>query len=172
MTIDIINSSFPFLKKNLKAYIWPKVGVASATRHPAYSSRTYSNDIGVWILYYLRIHTCVCHLFVLSIQILSADFYWRSTNNLKQVIRLSRPVVFNQGIQPICLPSLAPSLVNATVSGIMLREWTVNKLKNEGEKWIYRYFKHFSYIQLINSTVCRSCNVHRWLGRCQVFVCF
>ena len=83
---------------------------------------------------------------------------------LIKVIKLSRPVVFNQGIQPICLPSLAPSLVNATVSGIMLREWR--------EKWIYRYFKHFSYIQLINSTVCRSCNVHRWLGCCQVFVCF
>ena len=91
---------------------------------------------------------------------------------LIKVIKLSKPVVFNHGIQPICLPSLAPSLVNATVSGIMLREWTVNKLKNEGEKWIYRYFKHFSYIQLINSTVCRSCNVHRWLGCCQVFVCF
>ena len=110
----------------------PKVGVASATRHPAYSSRTYSNDIGVWILYYLRIHTCVCHLFVLSTQTLSADFYWRSTNNLKKVIKLSKPVVFNQGIQPICLPSLAPSLVNATVSGILLREWVVNSLKNEG----------------------------------------
>jgi len=56
-----------------------EVGVASATRHPAYSSRTYSNDIGV--------------------------------------IKLSKPVVFNQGIQPICLPSLAPSLVNATSVG-------------------------------------------------------
>jgi len=56
-----------------------EVEVAKATRHPAYSGRTYSNDIAV--------------------------------------IKLSRPTMFNAAVQPLCLPSLAPSLVNTTSEG-------------------------------------------------------
>jgi len=56
-----------------------EIEVGESTRHPAYSGRTYSNDIAV--------------------------------------IKLSRPALFNSHVQPLCLPSLAPSLLNTTSEG-------------------------------------------------------
>jgi len=56
-----------------------EVEVGEAARHPAYSGRTYSNDIAV--------------------------------------VKLSRPALFNSHVQPLCLPSLAPSLLNTTSEG-------------------------------------------------------
>jgi len=56
-----------------------EVEVGEAIKHPAYSARTYSNDIAV--------------------------------------IKLSRQALFNTNVQPLCLPSLAPSLVNTTSEG-------------------------------------------------------
>ena len=51
--------------------------------------------------------------------------FWRKSggggdayHGMPQVIKLSRPTLFNSAVQPLCLPSLAPSLVNTTVSNL------------------------------------------------------
>ena len=41
---------------------------------------------------------------------------WKAWGHDDQVVKLSRPALFNSHVQPLCLPSLAPSLLNTTVS--------------------------------------------------------